>query len=252
MGTLLARIFEEFILPPGLFLLLLCLGFVLLWRKPILGKLFLATVLLGIYLLSTPYMASQLVDRVQTWPALAPDAPLDPSAGAIVILSAGRNLDAPEYGSDTVDQHTLLRTRYGAYLQRKSGLPILVSGGLLAHGGSKSLAQMMAESLQQDFNAGEVWLEDASLSTADNAYRSKAFLLQKDIDTVYLVTQAWHMPRAVEIFIKAGLRVIPAPTAFSGRREFTLINMLPNSVGLGMSRVALREIGARIWYRLRY
>lgn len=250
MATVLARIFEEFILPPGLFLLLLCLGFVLLWRKPILGKSFLAVVVLGFYLLSTPYMASLLIGRVQTWPALAPNAPIDLSAGAIVVLSAGRNLDAREYGGDTIGQHTLLRTRYGAFLQRKTGLPILLSGGLLPRGGSKSMALMMAESLQQDFNAGEVWLEDGSLSTAENAYRSKAFLLQKNIDSVYLVTQAWHMPRAVDIFIKAGLRVIPAPTAFVGRREFTLFNMLPNSTGLNISRIALREIGARIWYRL--
>lgn len=252
MGTILARIFEEFILPPGLFLLLLCLGFLLLWRKPMFGKSFLAVVLLGFYLLSTPYMASRLIGQVQSWPALAPDAPIDLSAGAIVILSAGRNLDAREYGGDTVGPHTLLRTRYGAFLQRKTGLPILVSGGLLPRGGSKSLALMMAENLQQDFNAGEVWLEDNSLSTADNAYRSKAFLLQKNIDSVYLVTQAWHMPRAVDIFTKAGLKVIPAPTAFVGRREFTLFNMLPNAAGLSISRIALREAGARIWYRLLY
>ena len=31
-----------------------------------------------------------------------------------------------------------------------------------------------------------------------------------------------------------------------------LFNMLPNSSGLSVSRIALREVGARIWYRLLY
>ena len=110
----------------------------------------------------------------------------------------------------------------------------------------------MAESLRQDFSAGEVWLEDGSLSTADNAFRSKAFLLQKNIDRIYLVTQAWHMPRAVDMFEKADLEVIAAPTAFAGKPGFSLLSMLPSAAALQLSRLVLREIAARIWYRLLY
>jgi len=251
-GMVLARIFEQLILPPGLFFVLLCIGFLLLAKKPWAGRAFLATVMIAFYLLCTPYLAGRLVNLVQTHPALAPDGPVDMAAGAIVILSGDQKVNAPEYASDTVGKNTLLRTRYGAFLQRKTGLPILVSGGLLRRGASKSLAQQMADNLRQDFNAGEVWLEDGSRSTAENAYRSKAFLQEKEIDTVYLVTQAWHMPRAVEIFEKTGLRVIPAPTAFVGIPDLTLASMLPSAAALSKSRFTLREIAARIWYRLLY
>ena len=249
--TLLARIFEELILPPGLFLILLLLGFVLHGKKPFAGKVFLGAAMLAFYLLSTPFLASLLAQRVETYSALAPDALVDPAAGAIVVLSGDREIDAAEYGGDTAGRYTLLRIRYGAYLQRRTGLPILVSGGLLP-GGSKSLAQTMADSLQQDFGAGEVWLEDSSLSTADNAFRSKDFLRQKGIDRVYLVTQAWHMPRALEIFEKAGLEVIAAPTAFTGKPLLSPRHLLPNAQALVLSRFVLREIAARLWYRLLY
>ena len=110
----------------------------------------------------------------------------------------------------------------------------------------------MADSLRQDFAAGEVWLEDGSLSTADNAFLSKAFLQQKNIDRVYLVTQAWHMPRAAEIFEKAGLEVIAAPTAFAGSTTLSPRRLLPNAQALVLSRAVLREIAARFWYRLFY
>ncbi len=252
MLIVLARIFEELILPPGLFLVLLLAGFLLARSKPPAGRALVGAVMLALYLFSTPFIAAVLAQQVETYEALSPESVPDPAAGAIVILSGDREIDAREYGGDTVGQHTLLRTRYGAFLQRKTGLPILVSGGLLPRGGSKSLAQTMAEALRQDFGAGEVWLEDASLSTADNAFRSKAILLQNNVDRIYLVTQAWHMPRAVDIFKKADLEVIAAPTAFTGKRGPSLLNMLPNAAALQLSRVVLRELAARIWYRMYY
>lgn len=249
--TLLARIFEQLILPPGLFLVLLCLGFVVHGKKPLAGKALLGAAMLAFYLLSTPYFAGLLANQVETHAALAQDARIDAAAGAIVVLSGDREIDAREYGADVVGPNTLLRIRYGVHLQRRTGLPILVSGGLLPDG-SKSLAQTMADSLRQDFDAGEVWLEDGSLSTAENAFRSKVFLQQKDIGRVYLVTQAWHMPRAVEIFEKAGLEVIAAPTAFAGKEQLSLRRLLPDAQALLLSRAVLREIAARVWYRLLY
>ena len=253
MGQLLARIFEQLILPPGLFLVLLCLSFLLIRKRPLQGKFLLSTVMIAFYLLSTPYFAGLLISQVETYPALDANSPGNPTVGAIVVLSGDLAINASEYGSDdSVGMYTLQRTRYGAFLQRKTGLPILVSGGLLPRGASSSLARVMAENLQQDFQAGEIWLEDKSLSTAENAFNSKTLLAQKQIDTVFLVTQAWHMPRAVAIFKKAGLNVIPAPTAFAGKRPFDLNNMLPSAGAMGLSRIALREMAAHVWYMIQY
>ena len=50
-------------------------------------------------------------------------------AGAIVVLGGGRYDEAPEYGDDTISLAGLRRVRYAAVLQRRTGLPVLVSGG---------------------------------------------------------------------------------------------------------------------------
>jgi uncharacterized SAM-binding protein YcdF (DUF218 family) len=204
------------------------------------------------YLLSTPFISGQLINQLQTYPALDKYKIGSSDASAIVILSAERDRDAREYGGDTVGKNTLLRCRYGAFLQRKTGLPILVSGGRVFDEEGKGMAQLMAEVLREDFRAGEVWLEDRSRTTGENALLSKRVLTQKNIDTIYLVTQAWHMPRSVAAFEKTGLKVIPAPTAFEGRDSFRFLDLLPRASAINTSYSALHEMIGAIWYRIRY
>ncbi|NNE63161.1 MAG: YdcF family protein, partial [Gammaproteobacteria bacterium] len=129
---------------------------------------------------------------------------------------------------------------------------ILVTGGLVLDEEGESLAQTMAESLTDDFAAGEIWLEDKSRTTAENALFSKKLLSRKQVDSVFLVTQAWHMPRAVAIFEKAGLNVIPAPTAFKSGQPFKLSGLLPAAGSLQTTRFALHEILGLLWYKIRY
>ena len=252
MEQFVTRIIESLILPPGLFLFLLVVGLVLLKKKPVLGKSVLCFVLATFYLLSTPLISGHLINQIETYPALDLKNLGDSEAGAIVVLASGRDENAKEYGGDTVGIYTLLRSRYGAFLQRKTGLPILVSGGLVLDKGGKSLAEVMAELLRDDFQAGEVWLEDESRTTGENAFFSQKVLAQKQIDTVYLVTQAWHMPRSVTVFKNAGLKVIPAPTAFEGGKPFKLMDVLPSASAINISRLALHEMVGALWYKIRY
>ena len=116
----------------------------------------------------------------------------------------------------------------------------------------KSLAQVMAEVLREDFQAEKVWLEDKSRTTGENALFSEKFLAQKNIDAVYLVTQAWHMPRSVVAFEKAGLKVIPAPTAFEGGNPFKFMDILPSANSINKTHFALHEMVGAFWYKIRY
>ena len=252
MEQFVTRIIESLILPPGLFLFLLVAGMLLLNKKPVLGKSVLWFGLILFYLLSTPLISGHLINQLEIYPALDSNKIGDSSAGVIVILASERNKNAKEYGGDTVGKNTLIRCRYGAFLQRRTGLPILVSGGLVLDKGGKSLAQLMAELLKEDFKAGEVWLEDKSKTTGENALFPQKLLEQKNVDTVYLVTQAWHMPRAIVAFEKTGLKVIPAPTAFEGEKSFNTMDLLPSADAINVTRLALHEMVGAIWYRVRY
>jgi uncharacterized SAM-binding protein YcdF (DUF218 family) len=231
MEQFVTRTIEALILPPGLFLVLFSVGLLLLSKRSVLGKSLLSVGLIVFYLLSTPFIAGLLISRVETYPALDAKLPVNTAAGAIVVLASGRDKNAKEYGSDTVDAQTLLRSRYGAFLQRHTGLPILVSGGLVLDKEGKSLAQVMAELLREDFQAGEVWLEDKSRTTGENAFFSKKLLA---------------------VFEKAGLKIIPAPTAFEGGKPFKMLALLPSAQAINISRYALREMTVALWYKIRY
>ena len=55
--------------------------------------------------------------------------------------------------------------------------------------------------------------------TAENAIFTREILAKENINTIYLVSKSWHLPRAVEIFEKQGFTVIPAPTGFQGYKD---------------------------------
>jgi uncharacterized SAM-binding protein YcdF (DUF218 family) len=252
MELIAASIIGSLILPPGIILLMLAVGVLLLSKSTVLGKSVLWSGLIIFYLSSTPFISGHLIGLLETYPALDANEISDSGAGAIVILSGGRDRDANEYGGDTVGKNTLLRCRYGAFLQRKTGLPILVSGGWVLDKEGKSLAQVMAEVLREDFQAEKVWLEDRSRTTGENALFSEKYLTQKNIDAVFLVTQAWHMPRSVVAFEKTGLRVIPAPTAFEGGNPYKFMDILPGASSLNKTYFALHEMVGALWYKIRY
>ncbi len=243
---------KSIIFPPGGIFLLLFFGLLLLKRKPQWGRSVLWSALLVGYLLSTPLISGMLLVSLQSYPALSKQDVLLVRAEAIVVLSAGRYLSAPEYQGDTVDSNSLERIRYGAYLQRQTGLPILVTGGRVLNTGGESLAAVMAKTLEQEFSIDRVWMEDKSRTTAENAFLSQKILADKGINRVFLVTHAYHMPRAVNVFQGAGIDVIPAPTQFSIPSGHWSFAMLPSAAAMGGSYRAIHEWVGRLWYILRH
>ena len=81
-------------------------------------------------------------------------------AEAIVILAGVKYANAPEYDGDTVNTTTLERIRYGIHLQKKTQLPILVTGGA-PFGGSPE-AEIMAATIHEDFRASVRWIENSA------------------------------------------------------------------------------------------
>ncbi|MTJ83667.1 MAG: YdcF family protein [Telmatospirillum sp.] len=250
------QIVKALALPPASLFLLAFAGHIALrrWRH---GRLLVTIALSVLYLLSIPVISTALMARLETCPPLAALGPLSADAQAIVILSAEARLE-PEYPALSPGPLTLERLRYGAALQRRTGLPILVSGGTQQNR-PDSLAGAMRRSLEEDFHVPVTWVEDRSQDTHQNAMRSADILKSQGITRILLVTHAWHMPRAVQSFTAAGLTVTPAPTAFSHERlppdntVFGVIyNILPSTRALSESYYALHELGGLAFYRVAY
>lgn len=202
--------------------------------------------LIGLYWLSTPFIADRLLAQFEHFPAI--NLSNLPTADAIVILGGGTYFNAPEYGGDTVNRYTLERLRYGARLYRASHLPIAVSGG--RPNGGRPEAELMQAALQQDFAVPVRWVETRSNNTNENA-RACRKLLPDNIQTIYLVTQAWHLPRAMDAYRRAGFTVIPAGTGYTLTRHTKLRDFIPQPQALINSYFAIHEALGLIWYRLK-
>lgn len=181
-------------------------------------------------------------------------SPLDlnnpPKANAIVILGGGRRIDSPEYGGDTPNAFTLERLRYAAQLFRASGQPILVTGGAPG-GGNLPEGELMTKALNQEFMIPVQWIENRALTTWDNARYSAALLKQAGVKRIYLVSHAWHLRRAVPLFEREGLEVIPAGTGFSSSDSNDVFDWIPSARAYMETCLALHEWLGILWYKTR-
>ncbi len=257
MEILLVKTVQTLLLPPGLMILLMLAGYLLAPRLPRTGKTMLFTGFALLVLLSLPIVAKMNLRLLETDTALSPAELAQPTAQAIVILAGGRNSDAPEYGNaDTVSTLTLERVRYGAWLHRLTRLPILVTGGNVFDPSRPAEAELMQDILTQEYQLPVQWLETKSRNSWENASFTHEILNEAGITRIYLVTQAFHIPRAKMAFEAVGLEVIPAPTGFlsgDGDGEAPLVlEFLPNVAAIKTNYYVAHELMGMVWYRLRY
>lgn len=246
----------QLLLPPGLFFIFILFSLLVLSRFRKTGLTFMLFGFVFLFALSIPLVATNLTQLIEYRPALDIKLLQNTKAEAIVILAGGKYIDAPEFQADTVARHTLQRIRYGAYLQRKSKLPILVSGGIVYPGHDKnetSEAELMKAALEDEFIAIVRWVENKSRTTYENAIFTQAMLAQENVKHIILVTHASHMYRSKEAFEKSGLIVTPAPTGFSTKSSAPLIlSFLPSASALSVSSNTFHELLGRLWYNIRY
>jgi uncharacterized SAM-binding protein YcdF (DUF218 family) len=92
------------------------------------------------------------------------------------------------------------------------------------------------------------FIDNTATEAAAVAERVKAGRLQR----VILVTTAWHMPRAVYLFRKAGVECIPFPVDFraDAGRPWGWSDFVPSAGGWAGTETALRELYGYAFYRV--
>lgn len=242
---------KGFVLPPISLYILIALGWLIArrWRRT--GHAISISAFIVLVVLSLPFVAAWMMQPLEMYPALNPQR-LPSGPQAIVILSGDTQSEAPEYGFDIPGPLTLERVRYGAFLHKKTELPILVSGGRFALF-QKSLARQMQETLTNEFGVPVRWIEQRSLDTHENAVLSAEILQAEGIKTVFLVTHAWHMRRSMAAFRATGIEAIPAPTRFIREPTGIVEDFIPDASSLRASYFALHEyIGLLYYYVVGY
>ena len=224
---------------PLLLLLLACI----FRRRRILASICFATGFLWIYLPSTPLVAYKLAESWQTVPAFSEQQAQASAPQAVVILSGDFNTHIIEYPAEyTLGRATLIRLRYGARMAKHLQLPVMTNGSILDAEQPISLADAMAKVLQDEYGVPTRWREDKSHTTAQNAKYSAELLSKENIQSIVLVTDAIHMPRAVLAFERYGFLVTPAPTMFDiNRTKNLLFRLIPRAWTFTLTKRVLHE-----------
>lgn len=234
-------------LPPVGFLCLTIVGLLTIRRRRRGGRALVCIGLLGLTLLALPLVPNLLIAALEQ--NLPVNPPPDAMPQAIVILGGDlmRTAEAPFAlpGFMTLD-----RMRAGAALHRRTGLPILVTGGTVQPD-RQAVATVMAEGLRDDFQVPVAWVEDTSEDTWQNATLSADILKQQGIRSVYVVTQGWHMRRAILAFRHAGLIATAVPTSMETPIDPLVWDFLPRASSWGWSYYAFHEWIGCAWYAIR-
>jgi uncharacterized SAM-binding protein YcdF (DUF218 family) len=237
------------LLLPPLLLVLLALVASAAARRWNAARLMIAAAMTGLLLLATPFASGTLrasLERHAMADGAAGAEP--PPLGAIVVLSA----EAARHADGTLSPGplSLERLAAAAMVARRTGLPVLVTGGPLSPD-DPPIAEAMAEAMERLFGIAPRWVEREARDTAGNARHSAALLKRDGIAAAYVVTHAWHMPRSLEAFAREGLVALPAPVRIGRVPDGRAADWLPRPDHLAESWFMLREWLGILVYRLR-
>jgi uncharacterized SAM-binding protein YcdF (DUF218 family) len=248
-------VLSALLLPPVPLLLLVLIGVRLIaWRRSV-GWLLVLLSVLGLWFGATGAAGEGLQRAL-----LAPPPPLigerlsefKRTAGktptAIVVLGGGRESSAPEYGVASLSPLSLERLRYGVWLGREVGAPVMFSGGMghSAQPGA-SEAEVAADIALREFQRPLRWTESRSRDTRENAQYTTSLLRDQGLRKLIVVTHGWHMARALRAFREAAARqgatweVVAAPMGLAPRVERPALRWIPSSEGFLLVRAVLRE-----------
>lgn len=180
--------------------------------------------------------------------ARAPEAP-----EAIVILGGDNDSGLPHGGivnGVRAGTLSLERSRAGAILHRRTGLPVLVTGGALS-AGHPPVATLMADILTGELATPVRWQETRAGTTWENAKYSAALLRRDNVTSVYLVTHPWHMRRAIIAFRHFGVTVWPAPIDMDVLKPQSPDDFIPAAAGWLDSYYAFHEWIGCVYYAWR-
>jgi uncharacterized SAM-binding protein YcdF (DUF218 family) len=226
--------FRELLLPPASPLILSIAGLLMIWRHRRAGWWLLDAGLISLWLFSTPLVADQLLRWTEHYPPLDLSRPTN--AQAVVILGGGGERElAPEYAGPAAEQGLLERLSYGAFVARRTGLPLLVTGAPIE-------ALTMRTVLDRDFGIEPRWVDNQSADTYENAHFSARMLRAAGIHRIILVTSVSHIWRASHEFAGVGLDVVPAPEGFIVDRRLDALRFVPTAEALGRSSAAVYEM----------
>lgn len=234
----------SWILPPGLFILLLVILSVKLFK--IAGRLSIAVAVFTLifYLLCTSLVAERLMGWLEE--LHTPPAQIETSgADVIVLLGGGAISQVPDVdGVGALCASPANRLLTAVRLQRILNVPILVSGGQV-YSDSGAEAEISARVLKSlGVPEDKIIIETKSINTTQNARYSAEILRDNNFAKPVLVTSAFHMNRAMLNFNLCGFNPIAYPTDFTVAHSptFHYTKLRPQAEALLLNVTVMQEL----------
>ncbi|MGN7760284.1 YdcF family protein [Paenibacillus sp. 22594] len=230
----------SFVLPPGLFVVLLLGMTIWLWRSSRRPALVLLGITFLLYLSMTPLIGNLLMAGLER----QYDKPELIQGDVIVVLGGGATSGTPDIdGEGNMYGSAANRLLTAVRLYRQTGLPILFSGGQVFpdSGNEANIAkrQLMGLGVPET----DILTENRSLNTEQNATNTAALMKSKGLSHPILVTSAFHMPRAMLYFKDSGLLPLAYPTDYTVSLEGRLYTakFSPSPSAINNTGTALKE-----------
>ncbi|WP_437877208.1 YdcF family protein [Sorangium sp. So ce513] len=201
---------------------------------------------LALWLLSMPWVSSSLVRRVSTPPQdLRADlAGTPPERRVLIVLTAA--IDADEFGVPPMERQSaagLERSLAAVRVYREHGFGHVIVSGRDVRRAPSELAGSMADLLVElGVPRKKLILETESRDTRENAIHSARIARGLSAERAVVVTSALHMPRALRMFDRAGLDVLPAPVRFQPLPPDGVERLIPSSLALYRSHRVVHEL----------
>lgn len=196
------------------------------------------------WLLSAPITANLLIGHLENMAARDAVACKAPGPGAVfVVLAGGVRVPAssPSQPDVTALDGGSLR-RLIAAERIAASVPkgrLILSGG---SGGQWKEADLMRELASRlGFDASRIEVDRVSRTTYQSALDLKARLAGRPAGSTFLVTSAYHMPRAYLAFRRSGIDVCALPVDFQAAHVFHASSWVPTPYAFTMMSEALHE-----------
>jgi uncharacterized SAM-binding protein YcdF (DUF218 family) len=244
------KILSAFLLPPGCFIVVLIGGGIwLLSRKRLKSAILTLTVGVLLWLASMPAMASLAVKGLERGLTI----PRELKGDVIILLGGEVKGDVKDLtGKGAPSEEMLGRMVTAVRAQKKTGLPLLVSGGSLP--GMNVTDSWVVQRFLTDLGVPpeKIIIEYKSRDTEENARYIEELCSRYGFRNPLLITSASHMKRSLLTFQRYGLAVTPLPSDFMspGTWRFHLLQFLPKSTALELTTTAFHEYIGIIYYRL--
>jgi len=239
----LLKFFASWILPPGLFIILLIILTVHLAKTNTRAAVCVGIGTLIFYLMCTGFVAEKLMGTLEKKYS-PPERIEETGADVIVLLGGGVITDVQDVdGAGALCASPANRLLTAVRLQKLLNIPILLSGG--QGNGNTEAESIVSGRILKSLGVPEekILLESKSLNTTQNAIFSAEIMREKKFRRPLLVTSAFHMRRAVLNFERQGFEVIPYPTDFtvSHKPKFHYTKLRPQVSAMLLNVTVLQE-----------